>query len=101
MKKPATGLSESRKAGSETLHLRFFVQIHSFKTQEQADSALSSLQKRGYNCFVELVHREQSEWYVVYSGPYGELQEALGRAHELQRSEKTRPVIVRRSVRTD
>jgi general secretion pathway protein A len=73
---------------------RYLLQVHSLATRDQADAAITSLQKKGYPAFVRIEQNPQGRsWYVIYAGPYDSFAAARERAVALSQDATIHPII--------
>lgn len=66
----------------------FLLQVHSLKTQQQADSAITGLRGKGYPAFQRVILNPGNvRWYVVYIGPFDDVGIAQATAETLLKQE--------------
>jgi general secretion pathway protein A len=72
----------------------YILQVHSLKTQRQADAAVVDLENKGFPTLLSLEEgRDMKDWYVVFVGPYADLAIAREQAMILQGRESLSPII--------
>lgn len=72
----------------------FLLQVHSLKTQRQADSALADLKRKGYPALQRFVlNPDNTRWYVVYLGPFDDLEAAREAARRLLQREQLATIL--------
>jgi general secretion pathway protein A len=75
----------------------YSIQVHSFKSRQVADEAVSRLQRDGYQVHVT----PRGAWFVIFVGPYGDSESARERAAELAQRYGSSPIIRRASPAQD
>jgi general secretion pathway protein A len=98
---PTGGASADLQAASEpvpdlTEARPYWLQVHSFATNRQAEDAAASLRKLGYPAFAKLLtNDDETQWLVACVGPYPTL-EAVREAKALLASRENLHAVIRR-----
>lgn len=72
----------------------FSLQVHSMRSQQQADRAIEDLKQKGYPVFQRAVRNPDGLlWYVVYVGPFAESDEAQEVAATLLQHEELHVIL--------
>ena len=62
------------------------IQVHSSRKKSEAEKFLQELKKEGYETFMKAVRSTGKVWYVVYIGPYRQLEQARRHLNALKSS---------------
>jgi general secretion pathway protein A len=87
----ATPLPEAASGPSAQAQGTYSIQVHSFKSRQVADEAVSELQRDGYSARI----RPRGAWFVIFVGPFGDYDSARESAAELAGKYGATPIIRR------
>jgi cell division protein FtsN len=87
-------------SGIRTGPLRCYIQVHSFRTEAQADAAGQRLREAGFEAANRLqVNDDGSRWYAVVVGPFDDVERAEEVAAMLRDRQNTDPILIRTPIR--
>ncbi len=90
----SAGTVTAVETSSNAAPVSYLLQVHSLDTTQQAERAVSDLQRRGFSAFAKLqTTPDGRQWHVVYAGPFDSLQNAQDAAAILRRQQDLRPII--------
>jgi len=85
---PDTRQSAVARDTAERTDVGFLLQVHSLVTMQEADVAVTELQRMGYPALQRLItNTDSSRWHVVYVGPFDDLPSARQTADLLRERE--------------
>ena len=84
---PPEAASGARAPAGSTYSL----QVHSFRSRQQADATVSRMQQDGYPARITT----SGAWFVIFVGPFGDYESASGSVAEIARKYGASPIIRR------
>jgi general secretion pathway protein A len=97
---PDTATSEDKGAAKESEvqtteeKARYLLQVHSLRTQREADRALAVLARKGYPSLQRsIMNHDNTSWHVVYVGPFDDMDAAKEVAGKLLQREQLATIL--------